>query len=578
MKKHLYLNARFFLGLLRVPLILSVFSFPALVPGQTRPPVRTGAITGRVLGEDGSTVDGAIVFCTPFGSDSQSKTTTADEEGQFSFAELTPAAYRISARSPGYVLATTVGVDGQIARIGDSLSLSLVKGGVITGRVTNASGAPVIAVQVMAQRVRDAEGRLLRTDPFSRPRLTDDRGIYRLFGLTAGAYHVVANPMSGPGFASLYSLETSTYFPASNRDGATEVRVQAGEEVSGIDIAYGGGRGHTISGTVEGASSGLIDYGMAIDLQPAGGGRSVGSSYAQSRAGVMTFVVHGVADGDYMLLGTRYSNPQDEGLTTAPRRVVVRGSDVSGIKLIAVPLASIAGKVTIEAAREQPGKCSKTRESGLVESVIRVQRDEKDIDWYDLSQFLSMRSGWVSEKGDFLLRYIKAGQYRLLPDLPDDDWYIKEMSVPGAPAPKKINLGSSPLVLKAGDKISGATVTIAEGAAAIVGKLAGEKTRRGRWRVHLIPVEAARAGNTLFWYEVIAGTSGAFSISHVAPGKYWMISKLLVEDQPVDVPVRPVAWDSEAERTKLLREAEAGKIEVDLKSCARVKDYVLPVQ
>ncbi len=148
-------------------------------------------------------------------------------------------------------------------------------------------------------------------------------------------------------------------------------------------------------------------------------------------------------------LATRFGNPQDEGLTTAPRRVVVRGSDVSGIKLIAVPLASIAGKVTIEAAREQTGKCSKTRESGLVESFIRVQRDEKDIDWYDWSQLMSTRSGSVSEKGDFLLRNIKAGQYRLLPDLPDDDWYIKEMSVPGAPAPKKINLGNSPIVLKA---------------------------------------------------------------------------------------------------------------------------------
>ena len=206
--------------------------------------------------------------------------------------------------------------------------LALVKGGVITGRVTNASGAPVVAVQVLARRVRDAEGRLVRSDPFSRIRPTDDRGIYRLFGLTAGAYHVVANPMSGPGLGSLYNLETSTYFPSSNRDGATEVRVQAGEEVSGIDIAYGGGRGHTISGSVEGASSGLLDYGMAVELQPADGGRSVGSVFAQSRAGVMSFIVNGVTDGDYVLVGTRFGNPQDEGLTTAPRRVVVRGSDV----------------------------------------------------------------------------------------------------------------------------------------------------------------------------------------------------------------------------------------------------------
>jgi len=203
MKKDLFQNARFLMGLLRVPLILSVFSFPSLVPGQTRLAVRTGAITGRVLTEDGSTVDGATVFCVPFGSDSQMKTTTADVEGQFSFPGLTPAAYRISARSPGYVLATAVDVDGQIARIGDTLTLTLVKGGVITGRVTNASGAPLVAVRVVAQRVRDAEGRLLRSDPFSRSRLTDDRGIYRLFGLTAGAYQVVANPMSGPGLGSL---------------------------------------------------------------------------------------------------------------------------------------------------------------------------------------------------------------------------------------------------------------------------------------------------------------------------------------------------------------------------------------
>ncbi len=305
MKKLFYLNARFLLELLRVPLILSVFTFPALIPGQTRLAVRTGAIIGRVLTEDGSTVDGASVFCVSVGSDSQTRTTTADEEGQFSFAGLTPAPYRISARAPGYVLATTVGVEGQVARIGDTLILALVKGGVITGRVTNASGAPVVAVQVMARRVRDAEGRLVRSDPFSRIRPTDDRGIYRLFGLTAGAYHVVANPMSGSGLGSLYNLETSTYFPSSNRDGATEVRVQAGEEVSGIDIAYGGGRGHTISGTVEGASSGLLDYGMAIELQPAGGGRPVGSVFAQSRAGVMSFIVNGVTDGDYVLVGNQ---------------------------------------------------------------------------------------------------------------------------------------------------------------------------------------------------------------------------------------------------------------------------------
>ncbi len=89
------------------------------------------------------------MYCSVSGSNSPSRTTTTDGEGQFSFAGLNPAAYRIGARMPGYVLATSPGIEGQIVRIGETVTLSLVKGGVITGRVTNASGAPVVAVQVI---------------------------------------------------------------------------------------------------------------------------------------------------------------------------------------------------------------------------------------------------------------------------------------------------------------------------------------------------------------------------------------------------------------------------------------------
>ena len=94
----------------------------------------------------------------------------------------------------------------------------------------------------------------------------------------------------------------------------------------------------------------------------------------------------------------------------------------------------------------------------------------------------------------------------------------------------------------------------------------------------MIPVDATQAENALRWYEVIANADGTFVLSHLAPGKYWIISKLLVEDQPADIPVRPVAWESAAERTKLRAEAEAAKVEIELKSCARIKDYILPVQ
>ena len=102
-------------------LILTVLSLDAFVPGQNRPASRTGTISGRVIAEDGQNVDGASVFCSVFGGSSSARTTRTDEDGQFSFAGLTPAAYRIGARMPGYVLATSTGIEGQIARVGETV-------------------------------------------------------------------------------------------------------------------------------------------------------------------------------------------------------------------------------------------------------------------------------------------------------------------------------------------------------------------------------------------------------------------------------------------------------------------------
>jgi hypothetical protein len=65
----------------------------------------------------------------------------------------------------------------------------MIKGGVITGRVTNATGEPLIGVRVNAVMTRGAEGNTARRAA-ARPRFTDDRGFYRLYGLPPGTYVV----------------------------------------------------------------------------------------------------------------------------------------------------------------------------------------------------------------------------------------------------------------------------------------------------------------------------------------------------------------------------------------------------
>jgi hypothetical protein len=117
----------------------------------------------------------------------------------------------------------------------------MIKGVVITGRVTNAAGAPLIDVLVNAAMVGDADGNPARRGPI-RPRFTDDRGYYRIYGLSPGTYIVYASNA----FLTLptpYDGNAPTYHPSSTRDTAAEVMVTSGGEASGVDIR----RGATIS-------------------------------------------------------------------------------------------------------------------------------------------------------------------------------------------------------------------------------------------------------------------------------------------------------------------------------------------
>ena len=74
-----------------------------------------------------------------------------------------------------------------------------MRGGAITGTVTNAMGEPVVAVRVRATMIRDARGESPRLPVLiSSEQPTDDRGIYRIYGLRPGTYIVSAG---GSGFA-----------------------------------------------------------------------------------------------------------------------------------------------------------------------------------------------------------------------------------------------------------------------------------------------------------------------------------------------------------------------------------------
>jgi hypothetical protein len=138
-------------------------------------------------------------------------------------------------------------------------------------------------------------------------------------------------------------------------------------------------------------------------------------------------------------------------------------------------------------------------------------------------------------------------------------------------------LARNGIALKAGEKISGVTVTIADGGATVSGKAPPDNEGLrlpARILVHLVPAETAAAGDVLRYGEVVAGKGGAFEFKNMAPGKYWLIARAAPDDELSDRPPAPVAWNA-IERAKLRKEAEAMKIEIELKPCQRITDQVV---
>jgi hypothetical protein len=558
------------------------------------------AITGQVVSEDGRPLPDVVVYVNKAYSRvaASPQTATTDSEGRFRTSNLDSGLYILNAMLPGFTLPElpTDVTEFRYHRPGDSVSLTLVKGGVITGTVRDANGDPVIAVSVRAARVRDSMGRAAagRFSGYLPERMTDDRGIYRIYGLPPGTYVVSAG--SGQrsfGNVSAYEGDAPTFFPSSTRDTAAEVPVRGGEEATGIDIRYRGERGRTISGTVTGFIETGMNSGVPILLRQASGGGYESSTFviAGTRPG---FSFSGVSDGEYELAAQQWST--NESAASIPRRITVKGADVTGIELVLAPLASINGRVTLEAAPKE--SCvAEGRTATLLETAITARREEKNqAEQLSRVPFFSASGGVPEEKGEFVIRNLMPGGYRLFVRLPSDAWYVRSIVLPKAAAPqptapaKAAPAKSAPaataaaiasiVTLRTGERVTNVSIQIAQDAAGLRGRVTGAaeaaegETLPANLRVYLVPAERERAEDVLRYSEASINSDGTFALRNLAPGRYWLIARPAPESDSPERAARSLSWDADT-RAKLRREAETANTTIELQPCQRVGDYVL---
>lgn len=395
----------------------------------------TGSISGRV------TIGGknaANIVIGAFGNDRGTRRpaaqATTDSEGRYHLYGLPPAQYQVapmttnlvntepsSGGNPSFVSGKAVFLS--TAESVEDIDLKLARGGVVTGRVSNADGKPVIEERINLQLV-DANGAPTQTARYYPSNYfmyqTDDRGVYRIYGVPAGRYKVSVgiDPTDGVGPSNGRTVYRQTFYPdVTDAAKATIVEISEGAESENIDIKVGRtAETYSVAGRVVDSETGQPiagirpTYATAPRNQNDQGGTFSGLP-TNSRG---EFRIEGLAAGRYRMFassqfeaGSHYSDPIIFELVDR---------DVTNLELKAVRGLGLGGVIMTDA---ETNSNAMTKFAGL--RITASVRSE--------SQPQNYTGGWsqVAADGTFQingLRPGKAGLFLYYPSNPSDRGFV----------------------------------------------------------------------------------------------------------------------------------------------------------
>ena len=352
--------------LLAATLTLAGLTASLFAQTTTKPPAKVprGSVSGRVTIKD-KPAPGVIVGIrkgeTYAPGEPFTKTTT-DQDGVYQIANLAAGNYSIAVNAPTHVLNNSreakfksilVGEDENV----EGIDFALVRGGVITGRVTDADEKGVIQQQV-AVFPADAFDRPAAQRPQQQQQpaypiaqgVTDDRGIYRIYGLPAGRYKVAVGRSDDQSSFSPSMRNTfykQVFHPdASEPAKATVIEVAEGGEASGIDITLGRPmQTFSVSGQVIYSETSLPAANFRFSLQ-----RMITQRFEPTnQSGIANnrgeFVIENVLPGKYAV--TLFANLTG-GMRAEPITIEVSDHDVTGVVVRLERGASVAGVIALE--------------------------------------------------------------------------------------------------------------------------------------------------------------------------------------------------------------------------------------
>jgi Carboxypeptidase regulatory-like domain len=345
----------------RVAFLLGFLLFGAAVGAQAQSPPKeskaTGAVAGRVT-VDGKPKSGIEIVAQPERPTSRSSVrATTDEDGHFLLTGMEPGLYFVFPWPRIYVGAGRAMFEqGQIDKVlilaegeaVEGIDFTLETGGIITGRVTDAEGRPVVAERVTLTQIIET-----KRGGGSHHYTTNKSGVYRIKALPAGRYILSAGSppdiFAGMRLADGRPAYSRAFHPdVTDEAQAKVIELAAGTEVANVDIKLGPPiRLHAaIAGRLVDAETGLVIPNGLFSLDSLGeDSRRAATATIHRSDDKGEFRIEGLMPGRY----AAFAKPDDQsGFYSEPVIIVVSEEDVSGVELKLLRGASISGRAVIE--------------------------------------------------------------------------------------------------------------------------------------------------------------------------------------------------------------------------------------
>jgi len=577
-----------------VLLSMLLASLPAPASAQTSAPPRDTRAPGAAPAAGTASVTGTVVVTgsgqparkarvTLSGGELRGTLTrTTDNQGRFAFAALPASRYSLSVSKASHVSATYgqhrpgSGRPGTPIQLADGqhfeARLQLPRGGAITGAVVDEHAETTPGIQVRAMRYVMQSGQ--RTLQTARSGSTDDRGIFRIFGLQPGEYVVCATPRGTVGTdmdrmqtemeairrraetmaqrdatearamvdratflqAQLNVEEQATgyspvCFPGTPTPAnASVVTLGVSEERGGVDFQLQLVPLARIEGSVMNPMGGSLQN-VQVSLMPAGDVSSFDTRRARPDA-EGRFRMSGVPPGQYTLVARATVGPPPGAARTAAQAAQSRTLEMSvaqrpaaeQVRLWSMMDVSIDGRnLTNVLLSLQPGMTV----SGQIVFDGTTQQPPTDltrgrVTLMPFNPTPSMRavatnaSGRVDSAGRFTIPNVIPGRYRLSGSSGANGWFVESAVVAGQ------DTVDFPVEIRANQNVTGASITFTDRQTEFTGAVVNE--RNEPVTDYTIVVYAA---DSRYWTGLSRriqtsrpGTDGRFTFRNLPPGDY----------------------------------------------------------